>query len=87
MVAINLDGCLLKKLTMPAKAFFCFLSISTLSLLEETKAISIPEKKAEKNIETSIRVISCRKFMAYLRVILERLLKKYMVNARKEKRK
>jgi len=60
MVAIKREGCFVKKLTSAANAFFCFLSISVLSLLEETKAISIPEKNAEKITETRMGMIRFR---------------------------
>jgi hypothetical protein len=43
---------LIKKETNP----FCFFSISRKILFEETKAISIPEKKPEKIIEIRITI-------------------------------
>ena len=36
---------------------FCFLSSSNRNLFEETKAISIPEKKAEKAKDQNMKII------------------------------
>jgi hypothetical protein len=58
MVAINLDGFLVSLVRTLAKIPSCFFSISMCILLAEIKAISIPEKKAEKTREKIIIRIS-----------------------------
>ena len=62
MVAIYLEGCLRKYETIPERNFCCLRSISIRNLLDETKAISIPEKKAEKTMEIRMRIISANIF-------------------------
>ena len=47
MVQINRDGDFTKKESSFAENFPCLLSSSILNLLEDKKAISTPEKKAE----------------------------------------
>ena len=54
MVEINVFGLLKKMERMREVILPLFLSISNLSLLQETKAISIPEKKPEKAIVINI---------------------------------
>jgi hypothetical protein len=57
-VAINLEGFSIYKLNVfPSHALF-LVCISSLSLFTDTKAISIPEKKAEKNKEMINRIRS-----------------------------
>ena len=48
IVAINFLGLRVKIEIIPEDLDLCFLSNSILSLLDEIKAISIPEKNAEK---------------------------------------
>ncbi len=54
MVAMNSPGLLVKNEIILEPKAPCFLSSSIRSLLDEIKAISIPEKKAEKRIETNM---------------------------------
>ena len=56
MVAINLDGLFVIFFKKLEKNPYCFFSNSKCILFDETKAISIPEKKAEKSIENKIMV-------------------------------
>lgn len=57
MVPIKRDGCLRKPDNNRAENAPCLLSSSIFNLLEVKKAISIPEKKAEKNKVIAIRII------------------------------
>ena len=54
MVAINLEGFSVSQVSTLAKSPSCFFSISICILFAETKAISIPEKNAEKSNEMII---------------------------------
>lgn len=54
MVAINLEGFFVNRDSTFARKSSCFFAISIWILLAEIKAISIPEKKAEKNKEAII---------------------------------
>ena len=63
IVAINFEGELVNFFNKAEKNPFCFFSISRLILLDETKAISIPEKNAEKIIE--INIINISKFIFF----------------------
>jgi hypothetical protein len=51
---MNREGCSRKPPMMEAEIFPCFLSISTLNLLADTNAISMPEKKAESTKQINI---------------------------------
>ena len=54
MLAINLAGEAVKRLRIFAKNPSCFFSISMWMRLAETKAISMPEKKAESTRDTKM---------------------------------
>ena len=51
---MNLDGLVRKLATIEPESDPRFLSTSTLNRLAETKAISIPEKKADNTRQTTI---------------------------------
>ena len=75
IVEIYCPGLLINKLMVFEDAEFCFLSSSTLSLLADTKAISIPEKNAEKIKEKIIISIKDRA------ILLETLVKQAYLSA------
>jgi hypothetical protein len=57
IVPMNCDGLWLKFEMIFALRIFCFAFSSKYNLLDETKAISTPEKKAENTMETIIPMI------------------------------
>ena len=57
IVPMKEDGCWLKFAIIFALKMSCFAFNSKYNLFEETKAISTPEKKAEKTIEAMIPMI------------------------------
>lgn len=79
MVAINFEGFAVNLVSTLAKKPFCFFSISIWILLDDTYAISMPEKKADSNNDETImmmaKVIYCFGSLL-LNFLLKRFLKK-----------
>tara|TARA_Y200000002_G_C22504701_1_gene588745 strand:- start:182 stop:526 length:345 start_codon:yes stop_codon:yes gene_type:complete len=89
MVAINLEGLDVILVSNLDEKPACFFSISTWTLLAETKAISIPEKKAENNklnmIITALEVIYLV-FLSVLETLLKFVSKKIYKNRKSDKK-